>query len=172
MRLTSRRCTPFVFVGIALLSLSVSKADESESGWTRAPQPPFQAPAGALCRFAIGGESLIDHVVFRTLQTFPDGSPKEQFFKGALVVRFTNLDTGAFVDRNLSAAAHVSFGSDGSQDWSVDGPAGFAFFPGDNVPAGMYVVRGSYDLYYAPGFAYRQLTPADAPKENLCDTLK
>jgi hypothetical protein len=160
----------FGFVGAAA-SVSGTHA-QAESGWTRAPQGPFKAPAGVLCPFAIGGESLKDDVVLKTVATFPDGSPSEQFFKGALIVRFTDLDTGAYVDRSLSGVSHVFYGADGSQTVDGDGPAAYAFFPADNIPRGIYVLKGSYEVYYAPDFSFRRLTPVDGPKEDLCDTLQ
>ena len=168
MQLSS--CAKTVLV-VTLLA-GTARAENSDGNWTRAPQGPFQVPAGVICPFALGGESLVDDVVFKTTATYPDGSPSEQLFKGALIVRFTNLDTGRYVDRNLSAAARVLYGTDGSMTMDVDGPAAFAFFPGDNVPQGMYVINGRYSVYYAPNFAYRELTPLDVPTEDLCKTLR
>lgn len=123
------------FVGAS----SVAVAQDRDAGWTRAPQGPFTAPAGELCPFTMSGVSLVDEVVFKTIATFPDGSPKEQIYKGALVVRFTNDDTGAYVDRDLGSSALLSVGADGSQNWTVIGPAAWGFFAGDNIPPGMYV---------------------------------
>jgi hypothetical protein len=146
-RVSGWRRLPLVlgFVGAAT-SLS-SAHEQSDSGWTRAPQGPFKAPAGVLCPFALGSESLKDEVVFKTPATYPDGSPHLQFFQGALVVRFTNLDTGAFVDRDLSSVAPVELGADGSQTLDIAGPAAFAFFTSDKIPRGMDVVHGLYSVY-------------------------
>ena len=89
MQLVTRWRRTLIVVGFIGAAASFSAAQEQgDSGWNRAPQGPFKAPAGRLCPFAIGGEPLKDDVVFKTVATYPDGSPSEQFFKGALIVRF------------------------------------------------------------------------------------
>jgi hypothetical protein len=164
--------TRVVLVLAFLAAAATARAHERDEGWTRSPQPAFTTNDGDLCPFALGGEPLTDEVMVKTLATFPDGSPREQIYKGKLVFRFTNLDSGASVVRDLSGDGLDVNGKDGSQIWTYIGPEAVAFFAGDNVPAGLYVLNGFHVIYYSADGSTRRLTPTDGPMENLCDTLR
>ncbi|MGP4045016.1 hypothetical protein [Streptomyces sp. 2A115] len=142
-------------------------ADEGK-GWEPAPSTPWDVPSGSRCDFPVHGEPIIDKVVRRVLDTNSDGSAKRVAYKGDLVVRITNTDTGAYYDADASGRAIVDHRTDGSQFWSVHGPVLVGF--GENGGAltrGLYIIDGVYALdISATGF--KTLTMAHATSEDLC----
>src|SRR5690349_4581703 len=70
----------------------------AHGGWAPAPSTGFEQPAGARCDFAIRSEPIRDEVRKIVLDTYADGAPKREVYAGDLIVKFTNLETGAFTE--------------------------------------------------------------------------
>jgi hypothetical protein len=116
-------------------------------GWDPAPTAPFDVGAGLRCDFPVHGEPVVDRVVQHVLDTYPDGSVKHVVYKGDLVLRVTNTDTGAFYDADASGSALVEYRTDGSQFWAVHGPVLIGVGEGKgNLPRGLYIVDGVYTM--------------------------
>jgi hypothetical protein len=73
--------------------------------WTDAP--------GRVCTFGVATTIVADQEQYRTLASYPDGSPKVQEFRGPLVVRYTNTSTNESVVRDLSGYGWFHYGEDG-----------------------------------------------------------
>ncbi|MDT0344568.1 hypothetical protein [Streptomyces litchfieldiae] len=118
------------------------------AGWEPAPSAPWELPAGARCDFPISGVPVVDEVVQLVTETHPDGSPKTVVYKGDLVIRVTNLETGAAHDADASGSAVVEYAADSSASfWYVVGPVLVGVGEnGGNVPRGLYIVDGVYTL--------------------------
>ncbi len=86
------------------------------SGWTPYEQPDIDYAAGFRCEFAMHGEVLKDHEEFKDVAFWPDGSVRTQLWRGALVIRWSNVETGESVVRDQSAKAVAEYGSDGALD--------------------------------------------------------
>jgi hypothetical protein len=131
----------------------------------------FTEAAGDVCPFAVQADDIQDHEEFRTLATYPDGSPQEQEFVGLLVYRYTNLSTGASVVRNLTGTGYFFYQPDGSTTGHGDGHIGLSVHAGNtDPPPGEYVITGAYDFTLeADGTVHFDLRGGTA--ENLCDTL-
>lgn len=114
-------------------------------GWEPAPSAPWDVAAGARCDFPVHGEPVVDEVVQRVLSTYPDGSPRRIAYKGDLVVRVTNTETGAHHDADASGSALVELRRDGSQFWTVAGPVLVGVAEG-SLPRGLYIVDGVYTM--------------------------
>jgi hypothetical protein len=72
--------------------------------------------------------------------THPDGPAKRVAYKGELVVRVTNTDTGASYDADASGTAVVDHRTDGSRFWSVLGPVLIGIGEnGGNLSRGPYI---------------------------------
>ncbi|MFJ8884510.1 hypothetical protein ACIRJR_14045 [Streptomyces sp. NPDC102402] len=141
-----------VFLAAAVLvTLALGTAPASASsvpgGWEPAPTPPYDVPAGARCDVPVHTEPVVDEVVQRVLERRPDGSPSRVAYRGDLVVRVTNTDSGAFYDADVSGSAIVDHHADGSQKWYVVGPvlAGVGENAG-NLARGLYVLDGVYTM--------------------------
>ncbi|WP_439675731.1 hypothetical protein [Embleya sp. MST-111070] len=121
---------------------------EAPSAWEPAPPtPPFDYPAGARCDFPVHAEAILDEVVQRVLKTHPDGTPKRVAYKGPLVMRVTNTDTGTHFDADAGGSAVVDYRLDGSQRWLALGPVLTTFRAnGGNMPRGVYTIDGVYIL--------------------------
>ena len=143
----------------------------SPSPWQPFHEQPFTQPAGAVCPFALHGDILTDHVLVRTLQTYPDGSPQEQEFAGPLVIRFTNLSTGASVERDLTGIAYFFYEPDGTIEGHGLGHIAIGIHAvNTSPPPGEYVITGSYTFVLRPD-GTRDFAVQGGTVENLCDTL-
>lgn len=160
------------FLMVAALLVAVPTAAAEGDGWQRSPSQSFTVPAGALCPFTLQADVVADQVMTKVVSTFADGSPRAQLFVGELVYRFTNADRGTSVERNLSGDGFVEYARDGAATWTYAGPAAFAFFPGDTLAPGLWVLHGLHVIDVAADGSRRQLVVDDGPKENLCVTLQ
>ncbi|WP_405506523.1 hypothetical protein [Streptomyces purpurascens] len=130
----------------ALLGTQPATAD-TESGWEPAPSSPWDVAAGVRCDFPVHGEPVVDEVVRRVLSTHPDGSERRVAYKGDLVIRVTNTETGVAHDADASGSAVVEYRPDGSQLWAVRGPVLVGVGEGQGtLPRGLYIVDGVYTM--------------------------
>ncbi|WP_030543324.1 hypothetical protein [Streptomyces albus] len=138
------------------------------AGWEPAPSAPWEVPAGARCDFPVHGEPVVDEVVRRVLETRPDGSAKRVAYKGDLVIRVTNQETGASYDADASGTAVVEYRTDGSQFWTVLGPVLVGVGEnGGNLARGLYIVDGAYTMDIGPT-GYKTVTMAAGTTDDLC----
>ena len=159
-----------VMSGRASLAGATEPAFTVPSGWQRAPQPSFTVPAGQLCSFTLQADTVRDEVITKVLATWPDGSPRDQVYTGVYYARFTNVESGVSVTRNMSGDALVSWGQDGSATWYYAGPVGVAFFPNGPLPEGMYVLDGVFVVDYAVDGTVK-MPVHQGSEENICHTL-
>ncbi|MCX4965526.1 hypothetical protein OHA98_11900 [Streptomyces sp. NBC_00654] len=141
------------------------------TGWEPAPSAPWDVSAGVRCDFPVHGEPVVDEVVRRVLDTYPDGSVKRVAYKGDLVVRVTNTGSGAFYDADVSGTAVVDHRTDGSQFWSVLGPVLVGVGEGGgNLPRGLYIVDGMYTLDIS-STGYKTVNMAHGTQADICSRI-
>ncbi|MFG2593528.1 hypothetical protein [Streptomyces sp. NPDC048438] len=145
-----------------------ASASSGSDGWVPAPTPPYDLPAGARCDVPVHTEPVVDEVVQRVLDRRPDGSPSRVAYRGDLVVRVTNTDTGAFYDADVSGSAIVDHHADGSQKWYVVGPvlAGVGENAG-NLTRGLYVLDGVYTMDIS-ATGYKSVHLAHGSADDVC----
>lgn len=144
-------------------------AASSSGGWEPAPSSPATAPAGSRCDFAVHLDQVVDDVQKRVLATYPDGSVQREEYKGPLIVRVTNVDTGKSVDVNASGHAFVDYHPDGSYTWSWTGPVLMGFGDASNHAKGLYLLTGEYIVDFVDG--YRLVRYAEGAERDLCAEL-
>jgi hypothetical protein len=112
-----------------------------------------------------------DVVKGRVLQTYPDGSVKQEQFNGPLTLEVTNKDTNNSVNVNASGAAVVDFAPDGSQVWHTNGPVLFGFRIGanSNHSAGLFLLTGNFTVEIGP--TARNVTDARGSERDICAEL-
>ncbi|MEO3765159.1 hypothetical protein [Streptomyces sp. B5E4] len=120
-----------------------------DGGWRPVDYPPVNYPAGERCDFPFRTEPLLDETMVKTVATYPDGSPKTELYKGALVVRVTNLTTGATYDADAGGRSIVRYAPDGGHTYYASGPflVGFLEDQG-NLPRGEYLIDGVYTFEF------------------------
>jgi len=119
--------------------------------WVPWPASPFDLAAGAYCEFAVHGDPIVAEVVTKTIEVYPDGSPKRELAKGPLIYRLTNTATGATTTADAGGSAVFDFYPDGSQTWHVIGPVLAAFKDGaSNIPRGLWTINGIYEIHFSP----------------------
>jgi hypothetical protein len=147
------------------------RAATTGSGWVPAPSAPADRAAGVLCDFAIHAEPIVDEVMTKTLSTYPDGTAHRGLYAGRLVVRVTNVETGASYDADASGDSVYVRDLDGTVTWYAVGPALVGFQPGQgNLPRGFYLLDGVYRLTFSPD-GHRTLTPAHGRHEDVCHRI-
>ncbi|WP_097922482.1 MULTISPECIES: hypothetical protein [unclassified Streptomyces] len=138
------------------------------SGWEPAPSAPWDVAAGERCAFAIHGEPIVDEVVRRELPPPAEGVTRSAY-KGDLVVRVTNKETGAHYDADVSGSAVVDVHASGAQFWRVVGPVLVGVGDG-NLGKGMYVVDGVYTIGISPTGS-KTVTGPLVTTDSVCDRI-
>ncbi|MFE7705663.1 hypothetical protein ACFU6I_07630 [Streptomyces sp. NPDC057486] len=150
---------------------SAETAAPGKDGWVPAPTPSFDYPAGARCDFPIHTEPIVDEVVKKVLVVHPDESPSKIAFKGDLVVRVTNTDTGAHYDADAGGSAIVDIHTDRSQLWHVVGPVLVGVGENNgNLPRGEYRIDGVYTLAIS-STGYRTLNMFNGSTDDVCSRI-
>ncbi|MFI6939437.1 hypothetical protein ACIBI4_09210 [Streptomyces sp. NPDC050418] len=150
---------------------ALALAATTGGGWVPAPSAPWDTAAGARCDVAVHGEPVVDEVVKRVVATNPDGSARTEAYKGDLVIRLTNKDTGSTYDADASGSALITYGSDGSQHWKVAGPVFVGFGEnGGTLPRGLYLIDGLYTLDIS-ATGYKTLKMYAGSVDDLCKRI-
>lgn len=151
---------------------TIDRAGTAAGGWSPYRTAPFTLDAGVRCPFALNGTPVHDRERIRTLATFADGKPRVQEVAGPLVVRYTNLDTGRSVRRNLTGRALVTYGTDGSFKESLKhGHFAVGLSATDAGGPGFFVLTGSGFALAVAADGSRTLSLGTGRVENLCTTL-
>ncbi|MEU3058453.1 hypothetical protein [Streptomyces griseus] len=159
-------CLAVVALGTAPVAAAApAKAAPQGSGWEPAPSDPWDVPAGERCAFPIHGEPIVDEVVRRELPSPGEGVTRS-FYKGDLVVRVTNKETGAYYDADSSGVALIDEYADGAQRWHILGPVLLGVGEG-NLPRGMWLVNGAYKLQWSAD-RVKTVTGAVLSKTDVC----
>ena len=141
------------------------------SGWVPAPSEPSDRAAGVLCDFAIHTDPIVDEVMKKTLSTNPDGSPRSELYVGRLIIRVTNVESGAYYDADASGDAVFVYAPDGTVTWYAVGPTLVGFRDGaGNLPRGFYVLDGVYRLVFAPD-GHKTLTTVHGTQDDVCQRI-
>lgn len=165
-----RRLVLATLAAAALLlgAAAPASADSLHDGWVPAPSAPWDLPAGVRCDFAVHGEPIVDEVRKKVLATNADGSPKTEVYVGDLVIRVTNVETGAWFDADASGQAVIDYRADGSMVWYVHGPVLVGVAEnGGNLPRGLYIIDGLYTLEISPT-GYKTVTMAYGTTDSIC----
>lgn len=118
--------------------------------WVPWPSSPIDLAAGAYCAFAVHAEPTVDEVRTKTILEYPDGSPKRELARGALMFRLTNTGTGVSTMADAGGSAVLDFFPDGSRRWRVVGPVLAAFQAGaSNIPRGVWTINGVYTIDFS-----------------------
>ncbi|WBP90290.1 hypothetical protein [Kitasatospora cathayae] len=156
---------------VLVLASPAAQADDDD-GWQPYHGQDYDAPAGTLCPFHLHITDLLDQEETKTVGRYPDGSPEKVLWRGPLILRYTNVDTGAQVDRDQSGRATEYRLPDGSTLWDVPRSSHISakVHPGNPYHAvGDYVFSGGAVLLVHPDQQVEVL--AQHQVENLCQTL-
>jgi hypothetical protein len=131
------------------------------------PWPPFDLPAGTRCPFELSGDIVTDKERIRTVDA------GRQEVKGQLVVRYTNVATGASITRDLTGDALIDVRPDGSiaRIALVHGHLAVGLGAGDPGGPAFLVLQGrDFAVDFAPD-GTRTVTFGTGEVENVCQTL-
>ena len=172
------RLTALAALSAALVAAAPSAANAEKekqgSGWIPYEQPDIDYAAGFRCEFAMHGEVLRDEEEYKDVALWSDGSVRTQLWRGALVIRWTNVDTGESVVRDQSARAVAEYGSDGALDsmTSMRGSFGAGLGEGGDPGKGAYIVSGRWSGIVLEDDGTRAIVLGpNGTLENLCETL-
>jgi hypothetical protein len=156
----------------ALLMCTLPASAVSPKPWSPLTTNSFELAAGVRCDFALRGDVLSGKERIRILETNPDGSPRVYEIVGQLVVRYTNIDTGESVDRNLTGTALQIVEPDGSFTLElIGGHMSVGFGVGDDPSSAFLIFTGAGHEVFFSTDGTRTATFGDGPVENICETL-
>ena len=161
-----------VLVIAVLLAQSAPALAELPGQWEPYRTEPFEVAAGTRCPFTLRGDVLKDKEEIRTFATFPDGSPRVQAIRGPLVMRFTNVESGESVVRDLTGTALIVYEPDGSSTLIlVHGHFAAGLGPDDpGGPAFLYFTGVGHSIRFDADGS-RSVTYGIGPVEDICETL-
>ncbi len=146
---------------------------EAASSWMPYHQEDIAYAAGDPCPFPVAGTVLEDREEYRET-SWPDGSVKTQLFRGALVIEWTNTETGESVVRDQSGKGLFRYSDDGDPEslTAQNGHFGARLPAGSSPSQGLFYVGGkdTQVTFNADGTRTLTLGP-HGTSENLCDTL-
>ncbi|TDD99093.1 hypothetical protein E1269_27510 [Jiangella asiatica] len=146
-------------------------AEATATGWVPAPTVPWERPAGVICDFAVRAEPVVDEVMKLVLDEFPDGTPQREIYTGDLVMRVTNLETGAYTDADASGDALIEYHEDGSSTWYVRGPVLMGGRDtGGNLPRGYWRVDGLFTADIAAN-GEKTVTMVHGTQHDVCTDI-
>jgi hypothetical protein len=156
----------------AIAALLVAGSVSAASPWTPLGADSFQLAAGTRCPFTLRSDVTANAERIRTLETYPDATPRLQEVVGLLLVRYTNVESGESVERNLTGTALVEYPEDGGFILTLVGGHMAIGLP-PTVPGGP-----AYLVFTGTGFSLdlnadgsRTITYGNGQIENICDTL-
>ncbi len=159
---------------LAVAPAATASADPDSSSWIRYHQPDVDVPAGHACSFAVHEHVLRDKEYYKVLATYEDGTHQAELWRGPLVMRYTNVDTGASKVVDISGRGRITYYPDGSfaSITIVTGHFGATIPPGNEMAAGLYRVGGkdSSMTVDPDGKRYIALGP-NGSTEDLCAAL-
>ncbi|RKT19490.1 hypothetical protein BX285_3948 [Streptomyces sp. 1114.5] len=161
-----------VLATAVLMSAAPAAQADGDDGWQPYHGQDYDAPAGTLCPFHLHITDLLDQEETKTVARYPDGSPEKVLWRGPLILRYTNVDTGAQVDRDQSGRATEYRLPDGSTLWDVPRSSHISakVHPGNPYHAvGDYVFSGGAVLLVHSDQQVEVLVQHQV--ENLCQTL-
>lgn len=136
------------------------------------PTEPFEVAAGTRCPFTLRGDVVKDREEIRTFATFPDGSPSVQVIRGPLVMRFTNVESGESVVRDLTGTAALVYEPDGSFTLIlVHGHFAAGLGPNDQGGPAFLLFTGTGHAVRFDADGSRTVVYGVGPVEDLCQTL-
>ena len=129
----------------AATTLGLAAPADAGEPWTRYHQEDSVVTAErSTCGFDVSLTVVEDRERYRTLTSWPNGSPRKQVYKGSLVMLYTNLSTGASVVHDLGSTGVFRLRKDGTPRslTSRGGPFGTTMPVGSAPQTGIYVLSG------------------------------
>ncbi|HEY7721535.1 MAG TPA: hypothetical protein VIB11_06825 [Pedococcus sp.] len=174
MRTSTVAASTAVAAAFALCA-GAAPASAGGSPWVPYEQPDILVPAArSTCAFDVQETVVEDDEYYRNTELYPDGTVKTQRWRGPLVMRYTNVSTGASVVRDLSATATVHYRPDGSMASMVSEHGAFgATMPAGSSPAsGIYVLDGRGTTLSLGADGTRSFTLGrHGSAENICEAI-
>ncbi len=159
---------------LAVAPTATAAADSDGSAWIRYHQPDVDVAAGHACSFAVHEHVLRDKEYYKVVATYDDGTDQAELWKGPLVMRYTNVDTGASKVVNISGRARITYYPDGSfaSITIITGHFGATIPPGNEMAAGLYRVGGKDSSMTVTPDGKRYIAlGAHGSTEDLCAAL-
>jgi hypothetical protein len=155
----------------AALAAVPATASAHSIPWQTFRTSPWTDQAGQVCAFGVAATIVKDGEQVRTLESYPDGSPEVQEFRGPLYVRYTNQSSGKSEVGNLSGFGTFTYEPDGSTDASIQQHIGLTVDVGNiGWPAGEWIISGKANVTLSPaGQVSIQLDHAKA--DDICADL-
>ncbi len=159
----------------AAAAVGAAPAAGADSSWVPYSQADITVPGErSTCGFDVLMSVVEDEEFYKNVELYADGTPKRQLWRGPLVMRYTNLQSGESVVRDLSAMATMDYREDGSlaSIRSVHGAFGATMPAGSQPGTGLYVLggHGTTVTFESDGSRSFTLGP-NGTAENVCEAI-
>ncbi|MGW4460774.1 hypothetical protein [Micromonospora sp. NPDC004704] len=139
--------------------------------WRTWIQEEWTSEPGRYCSFPLGVRVVAQDVRVRVAARHPEGAVRREEFTGPLLVDFVNVDTGQSVRRDAGGSGAAEYRPDGSWTrYTILGPAGFGFRPGDHYRRGYYILDGLHTITFDPD-GTRRMAIAIGRQDSVCHAL-
>jgi hypothetical protein len=156
-------------LALALGGATAAAADGTWGRWEPTFQGPISVPAGVVCPFAVSAEPVQEDLAVR--YHYDDSGAVDAYeFKGPLLARITNLDSGESVVRSLSGFGSVVPHADGSYDAVFEGGLLLFLGSGDSPSSELLLLTGRTVLH-GSSTGVKTVVAASGASEDLCQTL-
>jgi hypothetical protein len=159
----------FALCALALGAATAAAADGSWGSWEPTFQGPISVPEGVVCPFAVSAEPIREDLAVR-YHYDTSGAIDAYEFKGPLLARITNLDTGTSVVRSLSGLGSVVPHADGSYDAVFEGGLLLFLGRGDSPSSELLLLTGRTVLH-GSATGVKTVIATSGESEDLCRTL-
>ena len=160
---------------VALPGAATAESPAAErSRWVPYQQPDLTYEAGDVCAFAVFGKVVRDREFYRNVSFWEDGTARTQLWRGPLVMRWENMDTGKSVVRDQSGHAIVDYypNADVRALTVQTGHFGAGLPAGSAPRKGLFYIGGRWSaLDVSPDGTHRLVMGPGGTAENLCRTL-
>ncbi|MEU7763425.1 hypothetical protein [Micromonospora aurantiaca (nom. illeg.)] len=139
--------------------------------WRPSIQEDWTGPAGRYCSFPLQVRVVSQDVRVRVLARYATGAVRREEYAGPLTVDFVDADTGRAVRRDAGGSGLLEYRPDGGWlRYTIVGPAGFGFRPGDHYRRGYYILDGLHVISVDPD-GTRALTLGIGRQDDICVAL-
>ncbi|MEV4627312.1 hypothetical protein AB0J90_13570 [Micromonospora sp. NPDC049523] len=164
------------FLAVVSVAASATPASAGPRGYHPEPwrtwvQQEWTSEAGRYCSFPLGVRVVSQDVRVRVAARYPDGAVRREEFTGPLLVDFVDVHSGRAVRRDAGGSGAAEYRPDGTWiRYTILGPAGFGFRPGDHYPRGYYILDGLHTITFEPD-GTRKMAIAVGRQDNVCRAL-
>ncbi|MGH3458465.1 hypothetical protein [Aeromicrobium sp.] len=158
---------------VAALAISGAASADTPEPWQPYVEGDLTLPAERYCGFEVIAHPEYQKIQSQVLDRYEDGAVRTEQYRGPLLSRFTNQETGAEDVVDLGGRALATYTPEGKlQRYETWGPVGVGYpaGAGDALLQGYYRLSGHHVVTFNADGS-RDLTVDEGPELNICTLI-